>query len=1618
MQHIMRTLDLGEASKPEVILLKLMGNLLKSRDEVFGPQSGASAQAFSNMIHAMSFTQSEIHEFPEETLTHEESNGHEHAMKCHHTAQVPDDDHKQSGAGTTEQPSHPIPDEAGNPMFIQAGQELASEASVPRNPECVQKSSVLSHSPQPFQQDPQNKASGTSEPRLPDDVQKVDRVMSHPQPYRDECFGAVNNGEPQDTPALSPADASGHRSHVGNLPTFPAATQKVQSDNGDASADAHGPAFPNIRPPPIGHQITAAKQGHTEPNASPTITSPKCHALDATVQTIVTPLVQFAAADVSDPGQNAHNVQTPKAEVVQMHPVEPGQYPVVGTNDRCPEPMQSVPFANPIHPASAIPFLASEVGYQKESVADRSCAAVKPMHPIPSTKWFPTPQPAAMQMNRPMPSSQEKQACATSDEHSKQISAISKSAPDAKHLPTPTMAPAAHSKHATDMPSPTKELSQPYCASHSGHPGPIPQTQEKRTELSKPYKDGAACTASALISHQQTQHHSHDEANKTTAVSQQDTIELAAIAKLFEATQQNIAIGNPPPTGGVIGFETSKRRKIQHPIKTRESKTTGEKQPSPETTPNTRDSSEAHHPNQDGKASDEGPQLPVQMQKPHTLQALPSQITAEQTGQPEQALSITEPKTEEQTPSQQHFPLPSHESKMMNHANPPAEGAKHQHSNTYIPENAEASDKTIQIWIIRDDRLEPDEIKVPVGTTPGQLTQAEARLMTMVQPIFPRSWIGTPLPLYEPLEDKQVVYLHQQPPSIKCPAITGIQPSEVVQPPVCRIHVLWKQQAWVALDEMQFYLEGTIASEDTKVFQPKTYFHEAAADEEAGVWLHRPLTEVDDKSTFVSAAIVQGHWIPVKITRHDRCIQLTTTPEGSCFLRAAQEITADLGLTLEVHQKVLPQAFAADCGFQAFAWIVAMSSGHQPTALPAHKAEQWRYMFAHHLLQTDHHTDIIHNIHLGGMKIDSENHQQLIKLLCEHGVWPDRAQDRADKVLEKLPVATLKSILASKKPWPDLKHAANQIKPPLKLIMQDELDAQIAARAKHRAQFGRKPAKASQKNTEQSKDMITIKAADLQVPEGVFKQHDGKVLGPLRAEQVGNNAEGVVLIDEEDSHAVLKLPTPVTQKGLAVLVLATKENANQHESEPIRFPALCLSTQEPLIAAGYLYQLGTQIVQRHEPQVKIAVDERDTEAIRCLVFQDQTSLWEAMQSHPVKTVFASEPLLQHDRASEPVVIDVWDRQWVTKRFEKTKNKAAEMFVFSFRMLADKASELVSKSGANGIYFEPRSACGRFPSNTHHVTWIPNATFQEAKFAQQTSPQTTSLVRHADRYGLRSDTMNALEIHNKHRPDTPLLMGPSKMLYALGPLPYSTTKDAVTKLLKAWGWEARPLQPRGRSQDGSGITWTIQATTDPSHWIYVLQHGDVLISKLQDDKPAEIAPTYSVVASKKTIMHLNQNVDQDPWLMNDPWKQQHKHKQPATAAAAAAASQFASLPPAIMANMEANIEKKLLANLGPKFNAGDSDVTMDHGGLDSRVTQLEDQLQQIQRNQGAFEQKLCQVDQTIMQVQTTQHGVENTVNQLQIQMEHQNQQISQTLDRKMSEQMDRIEALLCKRGRHE
>ena len=226
------------------------------------------------------------------------------------------------------------------------------------------------------------------------------------------------------------------------------------------------------------------------------------------------------------------------------------------------------------------------------------------------------------------------------------------------------------------------------------------------------------------------------------------------------------------------------------------------------------------------------------------------------------------------------------------------------------------------------------------------------------------------------------------------------------------------------------------------------------------------------------------------------------------------------------------------------------------------------------------------------------------------------------------------------------------------------------------------------------------------------------------------------------------------------------------------------------------------------------------------------------------------------------------------------------------------------------------------------------------------------------------------------------------MYTIGPLPFSTTKDGVSKLLKAWKWDARPLQPKGRTPDSNGVQWSIQAVEDPPYWIYNLQHGDVLITKQQQAKTTHPASHFAVIASKKTLEHLG---SQDPWLQQDPWQKTYKPPAPVTHLPASSTG----VSNAQLAAMEASLEKKLLTSLQAKMT--DGDALMESTPLEERVQQLDMQLGQVQ---------------------ASQTGLESKVGQIQTQIEHQGVIFGQALDHKLQEQMDKIESLLTKRSRLE
>ena len=191
-----------------------------------------------------------------------------------------------------------------------------------------------------------------------------------------------------------------------------------------------------------------------------------------------------------------------------------------------------------------------------------------------------------------------------------------------------------------------------------------------------------------------------------------------------------------------------------------------------------------------------------------------------------------------------------------------------------------------------------------------------------------------------------------------------------------------------------------------------------------------------------------------------------------------------------------------------------------------------------------------------------------------------------------------------------------------------------------------------------------------------------------------------------------------------------------------------------------------------------------------------------------------------------------------------------------------------------------------------------------------------------------------------------------------------------------------------------MLWILQASEDPSHWVYQLAHGDVLITPMENARAAE-PQQVAVLASAKTLQTLKLGVkdqthddaQEDPWTHYDPWQ-----GPVAKTSKELSVSQFAA--------MEANLEQKLATKLRP----ADTDMS----AVDTRVMELEQKVEQlaatVQTNQVHSQQQAQSVQQQLIQLDRKVDGQVGMINA--------------TLDAKLSEQMSKIEMLITKRHRTE
>ena len=893
-----------------------------------------------------------------------------------------------------------------------------------------------------------------------------------------------------------------------------------------------------------------------------------------------------------------------------------------------------------------------------------------------------------------------------------------------------------------------------------------------------------------------------------------------------------------------------------------------------------------------------------------------------------------------------------------------------------------------EVFVISDEKL-PQSVKVPWGQTAGQLLVAHAKIANHAETdLAINTAMATQIPLAQVLAPGSVVVIdhvkHIQ--RLECQAHL---PGDAKQHPIfhgsSRENLLWKQQGWVAVDEMEFYVQMVSNSYPGSFCKPRLVNRNDVATMAQAV-IDLIQTVAQSNSHFAGVPILtDGHWSPVGAMPYHDKVAIWTTRQQAAIIRAAFRQTVGEP-PFEIFECAFPHHFPADCGFQTLGWLISLASlDTEFRAVNDQQASHWRMLFHQFLVATCKHMTI-HSapLQVGGMNGLQED---LIKLIVAHGVASARSQECADAILSNLGASTVQRILQAPKPWTDLKARASLCKPPIRIVLPEELQTMIKDRALSDQPTGKKNNKI--KHTKPGTAEIRLKADQIVVPHAVFKQQDGIELGQLTSSQINASARGILVVNYEDALPYFAIQRAITTEGMGLLVLDHHDPRLPNNHTVVRVPALCKATSEPLIATAAMFQLGHKTVMRNLPEECIEVQETPYAVVRISLYRDQTSIpWEAVTSGPVKQILQL-PNLQS--LPQTAIMDVWDRQFLDDRLKKADPSKSAMALVNIRIDHRYLDDVLACSGTAGCYTEHRTSDGRAPHPDHQVVWLPKKSFAEATVAQQSNPTPCKLTRSGNRYGLRVAKAHAEQTHMMHRPEVIYLQGNELLKFKVGPLPFGSSKASIATLFRKWNWQARPLGPIGPTRDKSGIMWNVQSTSNPENWIYQASHGDILIAP-EGSQQSQTPNQQAIIASEKTLQslakathHPNQETA-DPWLHDDPWRS----NQPASASATLNPQQFAEL--------EDSIEKKLAKQL-------QSEDKMDVDA-DRRVTDLENKVSQIAQELTAFQHHQSKQQQTIQhQIATIDAKVDN----------HQ-QAIHTLLDTKLETQMARIEQLFAKRAK--
>ena len=530
-------------------------------------------------------------------------------------------------------------------------------------------------------------------------------------------------------------------------------------------------------------------------------------------------------------------------------------------------------------------------------------------------------------------------------------------------------------------------------------------------------------------------------------------------------------------------------------------------------------------------------------------------------------------------------------------------------------------------------------------------------------------------------------------------------------------------------------------------------------------------------------------------------------------------------------------------------------------------------------------------------------------ILKARGVPEHRTEERARAAMDKIGKMKLKEALEARNPWQALKALGSMPKVNFMFVKADELEVQIRqkAQAKFKVQASDKKTKA----VKQKLEACDVAPDQLKMIEGTFALDNGGEVKQLAMQEVAAHRAGLAFAQVAEVMPFLREGKSISLDGLAILTTSRIPPSEQGLLPVLnlRYPALYIPTQEPVLLEGSLVNLGDLTVIRKQETEVIETPAIETGVLKLAQYRDEwPESWETLTKAPLRTILQKHPAFTlcngqncgkgcakyHapvDVELDSVILDVWARAWMTLRGKKVASEDAEIFHVLLRVPATLMKPLQRLSGTKGLYIEPRQTEGKGADTGSTAVWLQNGSLPEAIHKLKINEHAIAVARFGSRYGVRVPTKDAEMIHTQINPEVPFANFEVNKVYELRPLPHGTQKLGVLSMLKAWGWKARPLQPC--KADSLGMGWLIGATDEPPAMIMATNTGDVMISLHRTHDGGDSGVTLTSSAKTQGYLRRQQkdlkvdsqqarskmasassyagHAEPDPWSQHDPWQ---------------------------------------------------------------------------------------------------------------------------------------------------